>query len=57
MSAFHVQPPELKGDMQFCSDDHFVTDIVVCSMHDVETMFWGNNDLVGTMQIFSPKFA
>ena len=52
--GFHVRLPEVKGNVQFHGEGHFVTDIIVSCMHDVETTFGGYNDLVGTMQIFLP---
>ena len=55
--GFHVRPPEAKGDVRFCGEDHFVTDIIMGSTHDVETMFRGYDDLVGTMRIFLPWLA
>ena len=37
--GFHVRPPEVQGDVRFHSKDHFVTNIVVGSAHNVEMTF------------------
>ena len=57
MSAFMLGHQNWSVMCNFVAKINFVTDIVVCSMHDVKTTFGGDDNVVSAMQISLPKFA